>query len=44
MNPKDLQSKFEVPAVFGSTYFWLSLYKLPTVVGGQSHEQKLGKW
>ena len=32
IDSKDLQSNFEVPAVFGSTYFWVSLYKLPTVV------------
>ena len=32
IDSKDLQSNFEVPAVFGSTYFWVSLYKLPTVI------------
>ena len=32
LDSKDLQSNFEVPAVFGSTYFWVSLYKLPTVL------------
>ena len=32
IDSKDLQSNFEVPAVFGSTYFWVSLYKLPTVL------------
>ena len=29
---KDLQSNFKVPAVCGSTYFWVSLYKTPTVI------------
>jgi hypothetical protein len=32
IDSKDLQSNFEVPAVCGSTYFWVSLYKLPTVL------------
>jgi hypothetical protein len=32
IDSKDLQSNFEVPAVCGSTYFWVSLYKLPTVI------------
>ena len=32
IDSEDLQSNFEVPAVFGSTYFWVSLYKLPTVI------------
>ena len=32
IDSKDLQSNFEVPAVFGSTYFWVSLYKIPTVL------------
>ena len=32
IDSKELQSNFEVSAVFGSTYFWVSLYKLPTVI------------
>ena len=46
IDSKDLQSNFEVPAVFGSTYFWVSLYKLPTVVFGSSlwREQTIKKW
>ncbi len=32
IDSKDLQSNFEVPVVCGSTYFWVSLYKLPTVL------------
>ena len=46
IDSKDLQSNFEVPAVFGSAYFWVSLYKLPTVVFGSSlwREQTIKKW